>query len=351
MAKSRFVYRGGERNSADVHRRAKQSGGTYDSFLVPDIQTFKAKEGEVTVRILPATWEDQDKWGPSWEIGIYLHYSVGPDNQAYLCLDKMKGESCPVCEAKRDAVDEDEMKALTPSWRALCWVIDRDNEKAGPMLWSMPITLFREIHARSEDKKTGEILYIDNPEEGYDITFDREGTDKRTKYKAVEIDREATPLHDNEKTMAKWLDYITEHPLPDVLNFYDGDHIEKVLFGKGKPKDEDEDDSRSRRSSRRKTEEDDEDEKPKRKGKPWKDEDEEEEEDEKPRSRRAKEPEPEEEETEEEEEEVKPRHRRAAKEEEPEEEEAEEETEEEDEEEEKPSASARRKLRNLKKSK
>jgi len=324
--KSKFVYRGGERKAEDVHRRAKQSGGSYDSYIVGDVQSFKAREGEVTVRILPATWDDTDKWGVSWEIGIWLHYSVGPDNGAYLCLDKMLGETCPVCEARREAVDEDEMKALTPSWRALCWVIDRDKEASGPQLWSMPITLFREIHARSEDKKTGEILYIDDPDNGYDVTFDREGTDKRTKYKAVEIDREPTPLHDNAKTMERWLAYITEHPLPSVLNFYDASHIEKVLFGKSKPKDEDEDDSRSRRSSRRKTEEDEEDEAPKRKGRPpWKDEDEDEEE-EKPRSRRVKEPEPEEEEEEEEEEEA-------------------------EEEDEKPSASARRKLRNLKRSK
>ena len=232
MAKERFVYRGRERTVESVVRKSKQGGGLYDSYLSSDIPLFKSKEGESCIRILPPTWEDTEKWGDGWEIGIYLHYSVGPDNGAYLCLDKMKGETCPVCEARRDAADEEESDALKPSYRSLCWVIDRDNEKAGPQVWSMPITLFRDINARSVDKKTNTPILIDDPEEGYDLVFNRAGTDKRTKYTGVEIMREPTPLHDDEKLQARWLEYIKDHPLPDVLTFFDAEHIERVLFGK-----------------------------------------------------------------------------------------------------------------------
>ena len=243
MAKARFEYHyhGKDRSVEDINRRAKQSSGLFDSIIIPDITTLKVGEGENTVRILPPTWEDTGKWGDSWEIQIYIHYGVGPDNGQYLCLDKMLGEPCPICEVRRDAADEDERDALRPSWRALAWVIDRDNETAGPQVWSLPATLFREINARSIDKKNNTPILIDDPEEGYDIIFNREGTGpKRTKYIGVEVVRDPRPLHDDQKLQDRWLTYIQEHPLPDILNFMDADLIEKTLSGKAarKPRDE-----------------------------------------------------------------------------------------------------------------
>jgi hypothetical protein len=233
MTKSdRFVYRGRDRTVESVVRKSKQSGGSYDSYLSSEAPKFAPKEGECAIRILPGTWEDTDKWGTGWDIGVHVHHSVGPDNGAYLCLDKMKGETCPVCEARREATDEDEKDQLRASQRFLCWVVDRDNEKAGPMLWAMPLTLFREINARSVEKKSNTPILIDDPEEGYDIIFSRTGTGIKTKYTAVEVVRDPSPLHDDEQLQQRWLDYITEHPLPEMLNFFEADYIEKVLFGK-----------------------------------------------------------------------------------------------------------------------
>jgi len=228
---AKFKYRGEGRSVESASRRAKQSGGGYDSYLLPDIPFFKPKEGENAVRIMPPTWEDQEKWGDNWEIQVHLHRNVGPDDATYLCLDKMLGKPCPPCEARRHAADEDEADALRIQWRALCWVIDRNDEKAGPQVWGLPVTLFREINLRSIDRKTNQLVLIDHPEEGYDLLFSKEGTGKKTKYTSIEIDRDPTPLHDNEKRQDTWLDYIQDNPLPNVLNFYDAEHIEKVLFG------------------------------------------------------------------------------------------------------------------------
>lgn len=233
MAKERFVYRGSERTAESVTRKAKMSGGLYDSYLLGDIPMFKAKEGECCVRILPPTWEDIQKWGDGWEISIFLHYNVGPDNGAYLCSDKMEtGEACPVCEARRGEQDEEVASKMKPSLRILCWVIDRDDEKAGPQVWSMPLSLFKDISGRSIDKRTSTPILIDHPEEGFDVVFNREGTDIKTKYTGVEIMRDASPIHDDEKLQDRWLDYIGERPLPELLNYYPAEHIEKVLFGK-----------------------------------------------------------------------------------------------------------------------
>jgi hypothetical protein len=228
----KFKYRGGDRTVEDVVKRSKQSGGSYDSYLGPDCTFYKSSEGDHTVRILPPTWDDVEKFGNGWELQIFFHRSVGPDNGTYLCLDKMTGVKCPVCEARRQATDEDEADALKPQWRALAWIIDRDNEKAGPQVLSLPVSLFRDINARSVDKKTNDAILIDDPENGYDVLFSREGIDKRTKYTQVGVDRDPSPIHDDQKLQDRWLKFITEHPLPEMLVYYDEDYINQVLYGK-----------------------------------------------------------------------------------------------------------------------
>lgn len=259
MAKPGFKYRGSERTAEDISRKASEGSRMYDSYLKPGTPMFKPKEGENTIRILPSTWEE-----PDWDYTIQSHYGVGPDNARYLCL-KMKNEDCPVCEAKINAADKEEADQLTPSKGAICWVIDRDNEKAGPQLWAIPFSKVRnEIYSRSTDKKTRAPILVDDPEEGYDITFIRSGTGLKTEYKGVEVSRDPTPLHDDQKLQGRWLEYIEDHPLPDLLNFYDADHIQKVLFGKAAPKAaEDYEEApveRPARASRKPVEEPDEDE-------------------------------------------------------------------------------------------
>lgn len=261
---AKFVYRGKGRTAESIDRKKSEGTRDYDTIFKPGIPVYKPKEGDNCVRILPGTWGESD-----WDYVIYSHYNVGPDNGRYLCLDKMEKGSCPICDAMLESVDEDEKDGLKPVKGAVCWVIDRDNQKTGPQLWAIPFTKVRnEIHSRSVDRKTRAAILIDDPEEGYDIQFHRKGTDERTTYSAVELDREPSPLSESEKTQQKWLDYIAENPIPDCLNFYEEDYISKVLFGKKTKRkadvdDEDEDEApRSRRS--RAPADDDEDETPSR---------------------------------------------------------------------------------------
>jgi hypothetical protein len=237
-----FVYRGATRTAEDITRRTKMSSGAYDSTVLEGFTIFKPKEGENTIRILPLTWEDTDKYGTSWEIMVYVHNNIGPDKGQFLCLDKMKGEPCPICEARRSAVDDEERYALSPNMRAMCWLIDRDAENAGPQWWQMPIKkIFKVVNSRSIDKKTGAPILIDDPEEGYDLAFTREGTGLKTDYTGVEVFRDPTPVHEDQKTQDRWLAYIMENPLPDILNFQEADYIEKVLSGRVSKKQADED--------------------------------------------------------------------------------------------------------------
>jgi hypothetical protein len=248
---AKFEYLGKDRSSEDVAKRAK-GGGDFDSFLTSEVTTFKPKEGTNKVRILPPGWSKEDAkiWGADWSIDIYLHYSVGPDDTSYLCPAKMNVGRCPICEARAD-MEEDEAEKLRPARRALAYVINRDNEREGPMIWSIPVTLLKEIATRSQNKKTGGILYIDDPDNGHDVEFERDGTDIKTKYSGVDIDKEETSIAEDDKTYNRWLDYIMDHPLPEVLNFYDAEYLEKALFGKKTKRNDDDDDrSSSRRGGR-----------------------------------------------------------------------------------------------------
>lgn len=225
--------RGGSRHeyqsrSADTMRkRGEQSGNDYDKYLSDTVHMFKCEGGDNVIRFLPPTWPKPEHFG----YDIYVHYGIGPDNQTYLCLDKMKGEDCPICEerarAQKDG-DEDYAKKLEPKKRVLVYLLDRNNEKAGAQAWAMPWTLDRDICKISVDKRSGDVLELDNPDEGYDVEFEKKGSKDRTEYLGVAISRRSSPL-DNDKA----LDFIDANPLPDILQYYDYDHIQKVFGGGG----------------------------------------------------------------------------------------------------------------------
>lgn len=258
MAKERFTYRRRERTADDIRSRASEGSRDFDRLWKGDVKLFKPRDGENIVRILPATWgaqpytnaeldkmpeedlrrlqDEDDRWGVEWYITVWIHYGVGPDNGMYLCRAKMLDERCPICEAAKATRDPDEADQLQPSKRALAWVVDRDAEKEGPQLWPMPWTKVRgEIYARSTNKKDGTPILPDGrpPDyEGYDVIFNKTGKEDRTNYTGVEIDRDPSPICEDEKREEKWLAYIEEHSLPSLLNFYDAEHIDKVLRGR-----------------------------------------------------------------------------------------------------------------------
>ena len=257
--RGRFVYKPREKDA--VKKRANQSGGLFDSLFKSQFAVFTPKEGDYRLRMLPPTWNDAQHFG----LDIYVHYSIGSDNQSYLCLDKMLGEKCPVCEQRKVAErggDPDYAKSLTATKRVLVWCVDRSNEEGGPQLWSMAWTIDRDLANLSIDKASGELLLIDDPEEGYDIEFTRTGKGLKTKYSGTAVARRSSPLCDEERTADEWLGFVAENPLPDVLQYFDYEHIAAVASGAKKDADEDEEEAPTRSKARAKPareEEEDED--------------------------------------------------------------------------------------------
>jgi hypothetical protein len=285
-----FVYKG--RSAETIKKIAEQSGGRFDSILKGGTDTFTPHVGENTVRILPPTW-DSDYFG----LTVWVHSRIGEDNSTYLCLKKMKGKDCPICAAAKEAKDdgeEDEAKALRNNERFLYYVIDRKEKEPSPAVWNASWTQNRDIADACRNMKTGKVLLIDHPDEGYDLSFRRTGQGLKTKYGAPQVDRDKSPISDDDDEQTEILETIEANPLPDLLHYYDAEYLEKVLSGGGKKDeelDEDEDGDEEEKPSKRKKrgdeDEDEEEDRPKKK-KPAADEEDDdgEEEDEKPKKKK-----------------------------------------------------------------
>jgi hypothetical protein len=224
-SKKKFEYQ--PRTSDQVRARAT-AGGNREGFLADGVKTFTPKAGTHTVRILPPTWEEAEHYG----CDIHAHYNIGPDGGAYLCLHKMKDEDCPICDERAKAVkdgDDELADFLKPRRRVACWIINRDDEREGPMLWMMPQSLDVEISKQSIDKKTGEVYNLDDPSQGYDVSFERQGDGQNTKYVGVQIDRKHSPLTDDDDDMAEWLAFVKENTVLDQLVYQEEEYLQELI--------------------------------------------------------------------------------------------------------------------------
>jgi len=290
MAKSERSFNYQKRSREDVKARANMRGGGFDSYIKQEFKRYKVRDGKNMVRILPATWEKPKHYG----YDIFVNYGIGADNQSYLSLSKMDAEGeygkDPLAAARKEAQregDDDTAKALAPRQRVLVWVIDRLDEDEGPQLWDIPFSVDKDFVNLCLDEDTKEVVYPDDPEEGHDLRFYKEGSGLNTKYPGGRMKlMDAAPLHEDQDVQDEWLGFVKDNPVPDCLQYYDADAISAAFDGQVRGKDEDEE------KPKRRGHDDDEDEKPKSKRKAADDDDEPPfEEDEKPKRKARAEPE------------------------------------------------------------
>ena len=259
---SKFKFRRKAPSQEKMKERAEARGMGYDSIFKGHAQIFRCKEGDNTIRILPATWDEPEHHA----YDIWIHRNVGADNQTYLCLDKMRKKPCPICKAVRQMQERgetEEAKKLAVRRDVIVYVINRDGDAKTPNVYQMSWRADRDILQLAKSKRTGKFLEIDRENDGYDLTINRQGTGLKTRY-LYNIERDPSPIHEKASVQDSILQYITENPLPDLLNFYDGDYIEQVLFGAadkgGRDEDDEDDEDDDNRKGKYRDEEDDEDE-------------------------------------------------------------------------------------------
>lgn len=262
-----------------VKRQAERRGGKFDSIFKGNYDTFTPKEGDNTIRVLPAGWEGNTDYA----YAVWIHWGIGADESAYLCLRKMKGETCPICQevARMKADGEgDDAKRIDCKERFICWIIDRSDRDETPALYSMPAGTYKDINALCYSSKSGKAIFIDNPDDGYDVIIRRTGTKINTKY-LPQVDREATAVTDDPDKYKELEDWVQDNQIPECLQFFDADYLEKALSGeidRNKGDEEDDRPARTRTRARRaepedETDEDEDDRPPRTKRSKAKDED------------------------------------------------------------------------------
>jgi hypothetical protein len=249
---TRGKWRYEPQKAEDIRARASRSAGRFDSIFKPGFDTWRPKAGDNLIRFLPGTWG----LGVPYAYDVWVHRYVGADDSTYLCLDRMLGKHCPICDAAAEAKrakDDEEAKQLRALQQGISWILDRKGElPKQPLLFQMSRTLDNNILSLTNIK---EQLWIDNPVEGYDVTLKRSGTGLNTRYIAA-IDRDASPIADKQRDADKIMDYIDANPVPDVLNFFDADYLDKVMSGTTGPRDEREEKEEAPRGRERERDDD-----------------------------------------------------------------------------------------------
>ena len=214
----------------DLEKRASRPKSNFISFIKDDYKVWKRPKDGAYIRLLPGTWERKAHWG--YEIAV--HYEVGPAKASVLCLAQMKKSACPVCEERARLelrkASKDEIAQYRYSKRFLAWILDRssrEEEDKGAQLWPMPDSVERDITMISHNERTGEWYYIDDPEEGYELSFKTTGEKKTTKYVGLQLERRPTSVPE------KVLNFVVQYPLPTTLVWRDYDEVKKLLDGVG----------------------------------------------------------------------------------------------------------------------
>jgi len=239
MAKREFKYK--PRSAEDVRERANQQSGNFDRFMPDNVKMFKPRDGKNIIRVLPPTWDGAKHFGYE----LWVVYGVGADNQSYLSPSKMRQEDDPIEEMRRELTEdrnEKAAKSLTPKKRVGIYLIDRMAEDEGVQFWAMPWTLDRDIANRCYDEDTKDVIMIDDPDNGADVRFYKEGTGRNTEYNAARITvLKDSPLSDDKRTMNDWLAYVEDNPIPEKLVYYPYDHLKRVVAGTATKKPDEDD--------------------------------------------------------------------------------------------------------------
>ena len=186
---------------------------------------------------------------------VWKHSSIGKGKDTFLCLDKMFGKACPICDYAQKLRDEKAdikiIKELDVVHRFLLFVVDttdRETEKEGPKWFDCPPSVWKEICLQSKDRRTGEQIDPADPEDGRDIEFVR--TDgKRTSYGGFKLVKVADSIPKS------WYEDLPA--LDDVLLIPDPEKMQTAVSGvqatpvEDKPREDRARGEDSRRESRR----------------------------------------------------------------------------------------------------
>jgi hypothetical protein len=228
-----FQYR--KRSDSAVKEASSVQNTKFFTWIKPGIKIFTPTKPTHVIRVLPATYD-----GPIRSFGkeVVLHSNVGPDERNVLCLKAMKGEPDPVEELLEDArargkAQEPWAKSLKAKVRVATWIIDRDDEAAGPQLWPMAQQTDASLNRKCLHEKSGRVVEIEHPDKGHDVELVTTKDNNGYTVYDFEIASRSSYLSEDEDQQEEWLEYITKNAPDKILVFDSYDEIAAMLKGVG----------------------------------------------------------------------------------------------------------------------
>lgn len=129
-------------------------------------ERWKPEVGQNRIRIIPPYGDRLD-----WEADVQKSWNVGPNFRGPIVRPDQFGKPDPVADliAKLQDGDEADRKraeAMKAKGSIECFIIDRNNEAAGPLLYTMNWTVYNQVIALFCDSDYGDITH---PETGTDL--------------------------------------------------------------------------------------------------------------------------------------------------------------------------------------
>lgn len=232
-----------------------------------DAKTWKCDNGRHDIDIIPyvaGKHDPQVKEGEyTYVLEVFVHNKVGAEeDKTFICLHKTYGKPCPICEYRKrlieEEADEDLIESLKVSKypRSLYNILCHDDPRK-----SKEIVIFNTSHflfekqlvemAQSTPRQIEEgydpIIDFADPEDGYGISFTREGEGRNTRITGIRFNKRKKAI--SEKILER------AYVLDEIIHIPTYDEVYEAFWGQSredKERDEEEEDERrpSRKSSR-----------------------------------------------------------------------------------------------------
>ena len=259
-------------SSEEREKAAKGRTQKGAQYINTDLAQFTPIDGSNCVRIVPPLADDA--MATLWGIDVWTYYLAGKGFLSPTTFDPRAQNIVLEAYKRVKADDPEEAKRLQlgGTRKTILFILDFGDGGKEPELkvWSAPPGLVDEFIRVAKNRRTGKLVALEDPEEGYCIFFDRIGVGKKTEYKGVTLDKEPYPL---DESLLDKIPYFT-----DILVVPDADDLkialDDTLSGKAQESQEehkferrdstkrrghdDDDDDQPRRSKRRDEDEDDE---------------------------------------------------------------------------------------------
>jgi len=172
---------------------------------------------------------------------VHLHSAkVDGKNRKFACINHLKDEACPFCEARErlmatgEKSDEEIAKAYKTRLYYIVKVIDRENEADGPKFWRFPIN-YKKDGVMDKIMATIRLIHEDitDPETGRDLVLNivRVKNPRGGTYPAINSvqARDKKPLSADAELVEKWLSDTKSWE--DVYSVKDYEYLKLIVRG------------------------------------------------------------------------------------------------------------------------